>query len=57
MSTLAQTTLLTPVVRRLPHRLLALLDAWSHRMALQRARQRAEAAQQRAKAQAAQRRA
>ena len=50
MASLAQTTLLSPVVRLLPNRLLAMLDAWSHRLALQRGRERREAAERRAKA-------
>jgi hypothetical protein len=50
MASLAQTTLLSPVVRLLPNRLLAMLDAWSHRLALQRVRERREAAERRTKA-------
>jgi hypothetical protein len=49
MATLAQTSLLTPVVRRLPGRLLTLLDAWSLRIAKRRAEQRREAGRKRAK--------
>lgn len=40
---LAQTTLLTPVLRRLPSPLLAALDAWSYRIAQKRAQRRREA--------------
>jgi len=50
MATLAQTSLLTPVVRRLPGRLLTLLDAWSLRIARQRAEKRREAGRRRAEA-------
>jgi len=37
---LAQTSLLTPVLRRLPSRWLAALDAWSYRIARKRAQRR-----------------
>ena len=50
MATLAQTSLLTPVVRRLPGRLLTLLDAWSQRIARRRAEKRREAGRRRAEA-------
>jgi hypothetical protein len=50
MATLAQTSLLTPVVRRLPGRLLTLLDAWSLKIARQRAEKRREAGRKRAEA-------
>lgn len=40
---LAQTSLLTPVLRRLPSRWLAALDAWSYRIAQKRAQRRREA--------------
>jgi len=40
---LAQTTLVTPVLRRLPSTLLAALDAWSYRIAQKRAQRRREA--------------
>jgi hypothetical protein len=50
MAALAQTSLLTPVLRRLPSRLLAALDAWSYRIALKRAQRRREAGRQRAEA-------
>lgn len=56
MPTLAQTTLLTPIVRCLPNRVLAMLDAWSHRLALQRTHKRREAAERRALTLARQRR-
>ena len=39
-----QTSLLTPVVRRLPHWLVAVLDDWSYRIAKRRAQRRREAA-------------
>jgi hypothetical protein len=39
----AQTTLLTPLMRRLPGRLVAALDAWSYRVAQQRAQRRRDA--------------
>ena len=41
--TLAQNSLLTPVLRRLPSRWLAALDAWSYRIARKRAQRRREA--------------
>jgi hypothetical protein len=50
MTALAQTSLLTPVLRRLPSRLLAALDAWSYRIAQKRAQRRREAGRQRAEA-------
>jgi hypothetical protein len=50
MATLAQTSLLTPLVRRLPARLLSVLDAWSRRVATQRAEKRREAGRKRAEA-------
>jgi hypothetical protein len=50
MTTLAQTSLLTPILRRLPGRLLAQLDAWSHRIAMRRAQKRREAGLKRAQA-------
>jgi hypothetical protein len=40
---LAQTTLLTRVLRHLPSRLIAALDAWSYRIAQKRAQRRREA--------------
>lgn len=39
-----QTSLLTPVVRRLPHWLVAVLDDWSYRIAKRRAQRRRNAA-------------
>jgi hypothetical protein len=50
MTALAQTSLLTPVLRRLPSRLLAALDAWSYRIAQKRAQRRREAGRLRAEA-------
>jgi hypothetical protein len=55
MATLAQTSLLTPVVKRLPRTLLSLLDAWSQRIAKQHAEKRREAGRRRAEALARQR--
>lgn len=43
MTTPVHTSLLTPVLRWLPHRLLAALDGWSYRIAQRRAEQRREA--------------
>lgn len=39
----ARNTLLSSLLRRLPARLLAALDAWSYRVAQQRAQERREA--------------
>lgn len=50
MTALAQTSLLTPVLRRLPSRLLAALDAWSYRIAQKRAQRRRDAGRLRAEA-------
>ena len=44
MTTLAQTSLLTPVVRRMPRWLVTMLDDWSYRIAKRRAQRRREAA-------------
>ncbi|HWI83555.1 hypothetical protein [Ramlibacter sp.] len=49
------TSWLSPVVRRLPARLVATLDAWSYRIALQRAERRRAAGQRRAQVLAQQR--
>lgn len=48
MAAVAHTTWLTPVLRRLPARLLAKLDAWSYGIAVQRAQRRRAAGLQRA---------
>jgi len=50
MTTLAQSSLLTPVLRRLPSRLRAALDAWSYRIAQKRAQRRREVGRLRAEA-------
>ena len=44
------TSLLTPVLRRLPSRWIAALDAWSYRVAQKRAERRREAGRRRAEA-------
>ena len=50
MAALAQNSLLTSVLRRLPSRWHAALDAWSYRIAQQRAQRRRDAWRQRAEA-------
>ncbi|WP_168107923.1 hypothetical protein [Ramlibacter lithotrophicus] len=55
MAVVARTTWLTLVLRRLPAPLLAKLDAWSYRIAMQRAQKRREAGLRRARLVAQQR--
>lgn len=50
MAAVAQTSLLTPVLRRLPSRWIAALDAWSYRIAQKRAERRRQAGRRRAEA-------
>lgn len=56
MAAVDHTSWLTPVLRRLPAPLLARLDAWSYRIAMQRAQRRRAAGLQRAQLAAAQQR-
>ena len=51
MAAVVHTSWLTPLLRRLPRRLLAQLDNWSHRVAMRRAQQRREAGRRRLSAQ------
>jgi len=55
MAAVDHTSWLTPVLRRLPARLLAKLDAWSYRIAVQRAQRRRAAGLRRAQLAAQQR--
>lgn len=55
MAAVARTTWLSAVLRRLPAPLLAKLDAWSYRIAMQRAQRRREAGLRRAQLAAQQR--
>lgn len=55
MAAAVHTSWLTPVLRRLPAPLLAKLDAWSYRIAMQRAQKRREAGLRRAQLAAQQR--
>ena len=54
MAALAPTSWLTPLLRLMPARLHQALDAWSHRVAQQRAQQRADQAGDRARSKWAQ---
>lgn len=55
MAAVNHTSWLSPVLRRLPAPLLAKLDAWSYRIAVQRAQRRRAAGMQRAQLAAQQR--
>lgn len=55
MAAVVHTSWLTPVLRRLPAPLLAKLDAWSYRIAMQRAQSRRAAGLRRAQLAAQQR--
>lgn len=55
MVAVAHTTWLAPVLRRLPAPLLAKLDAWSYRIAMQRAQRRRAIGMRRAQLAAQQR--